>query len=215
MSVVVDLIVIGIIAICIFFGYRKGLIGVLFTILSFIIALIIALILYKPISNAIITNTEIDENIQNTIMEKVLSSKTEENITTEQANNTSQIVVDYINSYTNEVKNVGTEIVAKNLAETTIRIVVLILLLIVTRIILFFFKAVFNIIAKIPIIKQVNKLGGILYGVIKGLFIIYVILAILSLLAPMISDVEIFKAINNSFIAGYMYNNNLILKLIF
>ena len=215
MSVVVDLIVIGIIAICIFFGYRKGLIGVLFTILSFIIALIIALILYKPISNAIITNTEIDENIQNTIMEKVLSSKTEENITTEQANNTSQIVVDYINSYTNEVKNVGTEIVAKNLAETTIRIVVLILLLIVTRIKLFFFKAVFTIIAKIPIIKQVNKLGGILYGVIKGLFIIYVILAILSLLAPMISDVEIFKAINNSFIAGYMYNNNLILKLIF
>lgn len=215
MSVLIDLVVIGIIAICIFLGYKKGLIGVLFTILSFLIALIIAFVLYKPISNAIIANTQIDETIQNAIMEKVLKNKTEENITPEQANNTSQIVIDYINSYTNEIKNTGTEIVAKNLAQTTIGIVVFILLLIISRIILYFFKAIFNIIAKIPIIKQVNKLGGIVYGVIKGLLIIYIILAITSLLAPMLSDLEIFKAVNNSFIAGYMYNNNLILKIIF
>ena len=215
MSVLIDLVVIGIIAICIFLGYKKGLIGVLFTILSFLIALIIAFVLYKPISNAIIANTQIDETIQNAIMEKVLKNKTEENITPEQANNTSQIVIDYINSYTSEIKNTGTEIVAKNLAQTTIGIVVFILLLIVSRIILYFFKAIFNIIAKIPIIKQVNKLGGIVYGVIKGLLIIYIILAITSLLAPMLSDLEIFKAVNNSFIAGYMYNNNLILKIIF
>lgn len=215
MSVLIDLVVIGIIAICIFLGYKKGLIGVLFTILSFLIALIIAFVLYKPISNAIIANTQIDETIQNAIMEKVLKNKTEENITPEQANNTSQIVIDYINSYTSEIKNTGTEIVAKNLAQTTIGIVVFILLLIISRIILYFFKAIFNIIAKIPIIKQVNKLGGIVYGVIKGLLIIYIILAITSLLAPMLSDLEIFKAVNNSFIAGYMYNNNLILKIIF
>ena len=215
MSVLIDLVVIGIIAICIFSGYKKGLIGVLFTILSFQIALIIAFVLYKPISNAIIANTQIDETIQNAIMEKVLKNKTEENITPEQANNTSQIVIDYINSYTNEIKNTGTEIVAKNLAETTIGIVVFILLLIISRIILYFFKAIFNIIAKIPIIKQVNKLGGIVYGVIKGLLIIYIILAITSLLATMLSDLEICKAINNSFITGYMYNNNLILKIIF
>ena len=60
---VIDIIIIAIIAACILAGYRKGLIGVAFHLVSFIIAILVALLLHGPISNFIIQNTQIDDKI--------------------------------------------------------------------------------------------------------------------------------------------------------
>ena len=65
MWIVFDLLVIGIIALCTFIGYKQGLVKAIIKILSFVIAIVIALILYKPVSNIIIKNTSIDDNIKN------------------------------------------------------------------------------------------------------------------------------------------------------
>ena len=67
MIILIDLVVIGIIILSTYLGYKKGLIGVAFKILSFIIAIIITLILYKPVTNIIIQNTTWDEKIEQTI----------------------------------------------------------------------------------------------------------------------------------------------------
>ena len=71
MAIIVDIIIIAIILICIFFGYKKGLVGVAVNILGFIIALLIALILYAPISNFIINHTPIQTTLENAIKETV------------------------------------------------------------------------------------------------------------------------------------------------
>ena len=60
---VIDIIIIAIMASCILVGYRKGLIGVAFHLVSFIIAILVALLLHGPISNFIIQNTQIDDKI--------------------------------------------------------------------------------------------------------------------------------------------------------
>lgn len=70
---ILDLIIIGFILLMTFIGYKKGLINMAFSIVSFFIAIFISLLLYKPISNLIITKTTIDETIQNTIYEKISS----------------------------------------------------------------------------------------------------------------------------------------------
>ena len=54
---IADIIVIGIMALCIFLGYWRGLIHVAVRLLGFVVALIVALILYTPVSNYIIENT--------------------------------------------------------------------------------------------------------------------------------------------------------------
>ena len=71
MAIIIDLIVIAILVLSTFLGYKKGLIGVAFKILSFLIAIVITLILYRPISNYIINNTEIALTIENSISEKL------------------------------------------------------------------------------------------------------------------------------------------------
>ncbi|MFQ8988799.1 MAG: CvpA family protein [Intestinibacter sp.] len=98
---------------------------------------------------------------------------------------------------------------------TIINIGVLIALFLVSRIVLIFIKGLTQLITKLPVIKQFDKLGGIIYGLLEALVIIYVILTILSLVSPLISNSGIIQAIENSFIGSVMYDNNLLLKLIF
>lgn len=67
----VDLAIILVIALCTFLGYKKGLIKVAFKILTFFVALLIAFVLYKPVSNFVINNTPIYDNVKTTIVEKL------------------------------------------------------------------------------------------------------------------------------------------------
>ena len=64
MSVIIDLIIVAVIAICIIIGYVRGLTGCLIKILSFVLSLVIAFILFVPVSNFVIENTQIDENLE-------------------------------------------------------------------------------------------------------------------------------------------------------
>ena len=64
MSIIIDLIVAGFLILNIVIGYKRGLTKSLIKILSFVIAVIIAAIFYKPVSNYVIENTQIDDNIK-------------------------------------------------------------------------------------------------------------------------------------------------------
>lgn len=214
MSIVVDLIILLIIALTIFLGYKKGLIGVAFSICSFLIAILISFLLYTPVSSYIINHTTIDDNIQNVIVEK-LGGKTNEQEYTKEDVASSQVMIDYINDYTNEIKDVGIQSIAYNLTKTIINILSIIAIFVLTKLILFFFRKIADGIANIPIIKQFNKAGGLIYGAVKGVFIIYVILGVVSLISPMITSTGIINVVNESFIGGFMYNDNILLKIIF
>ena len=60
MNYLIDIIVLVIIALFTFIGYKKGLINVAFKLISFVLAIVISLILYKPLSNYIINKTTLD-----------------------------------------------------------------------------------------------------------------------------------------------------------
>ncbi len=219
MQFIIDLIVIGIIFLSTFLGYRKGLIGVAFKIASFIIAIIITLILFKPISNYIINNTEFAQTIENTIVQKLSTAEIENGQIKQENSNLPEVIVNYINvglqDTVNEAKDSIVKIVARNLAETIIDIIVIIGLFIITRLLLLFAKAILEAISEIPIIKQFNKAGGILYGILRGLLLIYLTLAIISLILPMLDKTSILNIINNSILTKILYNNNIILMIFF
>ena len=212
---IIDLVLLGVILLCTFLGYKRGLIGVAFKIVSFFIAILVAVVLSGPVSNWIMNNTTIAQNMENAIIDRLVDEKAEEKeVDKSDINNTSQAVVDYINKQTSEVKNAGIRSAAKDITESAIRVAVIIILYIVTKIILIFFKAIAKALGELPIIKQFNKLGGTIYGILEGLLITYVILAALSLIAPMVKDATVFELINNSIITRFMYNNNIILNIL-
>lgn len=220
MAIFLDLIIIGIIALSTFLGYKQGLIGVAFKIVSFFIAIIITLILYKPVTNLIINNTTWDETIENIIYEKLSTTKVEqgEKITKEETD-LPGIVVNYINdAITNTVgqaqENVAT-VVSKELTQSIIQIIVLVVLFIVTRILLIFAKVILEAVSELPIVKQFNEMGGIIYGILRAAIIIFGILALASFILPMVNQMTILEWINNSILTKFLYNHNVILILFF
>ena len=202
MDYLVDLIILAIIALSTFIGYKKGLIKVAFGLISFILALALSVVLYKPISNFIINYTPIDEYLETAITERLDSS----NITDEETDN-------IVSNYYNNIKNASTPVIANGISKTVINIGCVLLVFIISKIILFFFKFIGDLISKLPLIKQLNNAGGFLYGLLKGFVIIYGLFAIIAILIPIVNMNDLVNMINNSIIGNIMYNNNIILIL--
>ena len=212
MTIVVDLIVIAIIALCIILGYVRGLTGSLIKILSFVLSIVIAFVLFIPISNLVIENTEIDESLEQSIREMVISNEQSEE------SNMPEAITDYIGQRVeqaaDDAKTAVVDSTARDVAETIVKAGTWVVLFIIARILLIFLKFITSLIAKLPVIKQCDKLGGIIYGLVESLIIVYLLLALVSFIAPMF-DNSIIVAIKDSFVGSIFYNNNLLLKIIF
>lgn len=196
-------------------GYRRGLTGSLLKILSFVLAIVIAFILFKPVSNLVINHTKWDDSLKTSI-EQFITEKTS---TPEEKSSLPQVIVDYIDETmaqsVNEAKEVAIENTAQSVTNLIVNAGVWIAVFIIARILLIFIKFITALIAKLPVIKQFDKLGGILYGILEAFVILYVLLAIISFIAPMINNAEFIDALNKSFIGSMLYNNNILLKILF
>ena len=215
MAIIIDIVIVVIIALCLFLGYRRGLTGSLLKILSFVLAIVIAFILFKPVSNLVINHTNWDDSLKTSI-EQFITEKTS---TPEEQSSLPQVIVDYIDETmaksVNEAKEVAIENTAQSVTNLIVNAGVWIAVFIIARILLIFIKFITALIAKLPVIKQFDKLGGILYGILEAFVILYVLLAIISFIAPMINNAEFIDALNKSFIGSMLYNNNILLKILF
>ncbi len=218
MSIIIDLIIVGILGLSIFFGYKKGLTKCVIKILSFVIALVVAFILFKPVSNFVIKNTQIDDTIKEAVM-NIVKEDVQENGKVKEDTNLPDSMVNYINESIEkavvEAKTNVVEVAAENISIMTVNVGVAILLFILVRIALIFVSALSSIITDLPIIKQFDKAGGILYGLLKALVIIFVLFALISLISPMIEQTGIVIAIHKSFIGSLLYDHNILLNILF
>ena len=232
-GIILDIIVVAIIILNIYLCYRKGLVRLAVGLVAVLVSIILALILYKPVSNLVIEHTQIDENIEKTIIKnftvKTSEDGEEENGEVEGNEATSEnneenedkdssfmkymekYVDDAINKTRNEIVIEASEVIAVKV----INVCVIIAIFIIARIALILLTFITDIITSLPIIKQFNEVGGILYGAIKAFLIIYVILAIVFFIINITGNTGMSEAIESTFITKFFYNHNILLNLIF
>lgn len=215
MGILIDGIIILIMALFIYMGYRKGLIKVAISFLAFIISILIALIFYRPIADQIIINTEVDEKISDSIYSSIKDIDFK-NITDEEKeeNGILKIAENYINEALEKSTENTAMYVANSLTRTIVEGITFIGLLIVLRIALLILNLMADVIGNLPIIKQFNKSGGIIYGIVEGIFVINVALAILYILNPLCADGAIQKNIEKSNLGKIVYENNFIINTV-
>ena len=195
-----DLIVILIIALFTFIGYKQGLVKIAIKVLAFFIALFIAVSLYKVVGNLIINNTNFDEKIENKILSKVLPENYEEKV--------SLLPDSLVESGGQTINNL-----AMTVSHKIVYYLTFLLLFILAKIFLQFVTILADLITKLPIIKQFDKLGGLIYGFIKGFLIVMVLFAFVSLLSPIL-DEKYIETIDNSYLSKTLYDHNIIIGLI-
>lgn len=219
-GILVDLVLISIVISNAFWGYRRGLVNVIFQVLAFIVSLLIMFVLYKPVANTIMKNTSLDERLTVAIASNLSGTTLADgNLIDAEQSNISTSVVNLINSFVTEaLHKAETNVVgyvSGQLARMMIYTGTMLALFIISRTLLVIVRFVAELIGNLPIIKMFNKSGGLIFGVIKGFIIAYAILAVLSVISPLISQIGIISAIKDSTFGSAMYNNNILLKLFF
>lgn len=213
MGIILDVIIVAIVVLNIFICYKKGLVKLAVGLIAVLAAIILALILYKPVSNIIIKSTDIDEKIENAIINN-FSADTNGNGEVRYVG-----ILDYLEKYVDDAINkTQNEIVYETAGTMAIKIVntaVLLGIFLIVRIVLQLLTFVSDIITSLPIIKQFNEVGGVLYGIAKAILIIYVILAILFFVIFATENATISNAIADSFITKFLYEHNLLLNILF
>lgn len=213
MGIILDIILVAIIALNVFICYKKGLVKLAVGLIAVLVSVILAVLLYKPVSNIIINNTELDEKIKSAITENFVNE--EETTEETEDNGFMKYIEKYVEDPVNKTKN---EIVIEAsgvIATKLIDIIAMVSIFIVARLVLILLTFVTDMITSFPILKQFNELGGILYGLIKALLIIYVLLAIAFFIVYTTGSTGLADAIANSFITKFFYNNNLLLSILF
>lgn len=219
-GVLVDLVIISIIISNAYWGYRRGLVGVIFKLLVFLLSLLIVFLLYKPVSNTIMQKTQVDEWLSEKIAQSISGTilADGELLTYDETSNVSKGLIEVLNSFVTEALEKSTDnivvYVSTNLAIGMIRIGTMFGLLIVSRFFLLFIRFAAELIANLPFIKLFNKSGGLIYGVLKGFLTVYVILAVFSIASPLIANWGVIDAVQDSTLGKKMYNDNVIINIV-
>jgi uncharacterized membrane protein required for colicin V production len=219
MGIIVDLLIVLLFIACIFGGYKRGLARCLLKILTSVIALVIAVIVHKPLVNFIVENTTIDDNIAYSLERVFVNDDSSDEKLINEDSGIPKPVVEYLNdtvqSSVEEKKNEAISEVSKSAAILIVNIAAIILIYIIAKILLKILTIFTDIVAKLPIIKQCNELGGIIYGILEAFVIILIVLTIISIITPLVGNYAVSDIIMQSYIGKFLYNNNLFLNLIF
>lgn len=240
---IVDVIVILVIAVSVFLGYKKGFVKTVISLVSFFVAIGLALIFYKPFAVILTENTTIDDWIIEHVAlnyeekteenkENVLASENsdidekeqiETNINEEKEDNEQEKlnILDFLpenmlsNSDFEEIKEQTKLEIAYKVSELIMNLLSLIIIYIVVKVTLVIASYVLNGIMRIPVLKQLNEILGMIIGAVLGFIQIYVAFAVLIFISSITDISVVIDTIKLSAFASVLFENNLIINLLF
>lgn len=213
MGIILDIIIVAIIALNVYLCYRKGLVNLAVGLIAVVAAIILSIMLYKPVTNLIMEKTQFDESIENAIIEN-FSVDAPEGAQVRYTGILSYLETEVGNAI-NQTQNEVVYETAGAMAEKVINLIVFIGIFTAVRVVLFVLTFVADAITSLPILKQLDDAGGILYGLVKALLIIYAVLAIVNLVVTFTASTAISDAISSSYITKFFYDNNILLNIFF
>ena len=219
------ILVIGIIGVFGWLGLKKGLIKMVFSLASTIIALLVAM-LFSPVvadmmkgNEAIVSffdekiesivdfsQEEAEEETENkqesliaslplpeTFKESLLENNTAENYVSMQAENFKQYV-------------------CRQITNVIINAIAFVITLIIAIIALAILCKTLDLLAKLPVLRQINSVAGLAAGIAEGLLIVWVLFAVLTMFAGSAFGKDALAMIAENPLLDFLYKNNLISK---
>jgi len=105
------------------------------------------------------------------------------------------------------------EFLGNTAVDVIIKIAALVLAFVLCKLILMVVGKLLEVIAKVPVIKQFNKLGGLIAGFLQGVLFCYIIFALLIIFTPLQNE-QIQQSIDSSSISKTMYYDNWLFRMV-
>ena len=192
MGIIIDIILLAILSLSAFLGYKKGLVKLATKLIAGIIAIILTLIIYKPVANLVIEHTSIENKIEEAIIENTNEFINKDN------NNNSMI---------NHVEKEIMPGEAKKIAQGAVYVVTALILFLAVKIILSIVISFMDSVANLPILKQFNEAGGVIYGVLRGIIIVGICILLMGVITKVNPENKINEVIEDTYITKVIYKN--------
>ena len=209
----------------VFTSHKRGFIKTLFDTATIVIAVLLTTVCAPFIAEQISSNKDIydavskqvdmfvkenkyvsdDEEQEQFIDEMVLPGGIKEYL---KKNNTVKV-------YEEQGLESFNEYIVYGLTSIVISILSYIVIFVVIRLGLLIFTSVVDLISKLPIIEEFDGMGGVLIGAVKGLIEIWILLLVITLVANTKIGVSAMECINDNFLLEMLYNNNILLQIIY
>lgn len=202
-------------------GYQKGLIRTVVSMVSLILVLVLAGILNPHISGFICDNTQADEKLEAKCREFlendiIKGTETSDAVVREDIIGNLPLPKSVQNrlwqSIDEKAASAFTDYLSENLAKLIINGITFLFSAILAIVVLKLVLCVVDLITELPVISLANRMGGLLLGVVRGVFWIWLLFLAVALFNSAGWAQFLAEAIQNDIVLTFLYNNNLLWK---
>lgn len=216
-------VVIGIFVALGWLGMKKGLVKMVFSLASTIVALLVSM-LFSPIVAGVMKNNEsivsfFDEKIK-TIIDFAPEEAEEEDESSQKSlvealplpKSIKETILENNNEANYLALNVGSfeEYVCRQITNVIINAIAFVFTLIIAIIVLFILCNALNVLAKLPILRQINEAAGAVAGVAEGVLLVWILFVILTMFATSSFGSSSLALIAENPVLDFLYKNNLV-----
>lgn len=179
-----DIVLLVLLALFAFYGWRSGFLKMGFGLLSFVIAIVLGKVLY-PYCSSFLRGTPVYQSL------------------IEMAQNHTPSKGDLFGLAGD---------VSTYLAEMALNVIAFLLVVIVVKLLMAVIAKVLKLFASLPVIGLVNRLAGLAFGILEGLLVASVILAAIYVVAPLRDHPVIGREIEKSVVVRKWYLDNPLIR---
>ncbi|MBQ8636801.1 MAG: CvpA family protein [Clostridia bacterium] len=231
MNYIFDLVLIGIITASVLVAKRRGFLKSSYTVLSLIISAVLIVTLQQPFTDYL-SSSALGQTVRDKVQLQVMGTAEKQmtDINAEEDEETAvkvgemmglpSFLMDFLDEKLEKqaeavetMKNDALAVLTDTVTEVILKIASIILLFLAVRLGVFLLLRLLDIIFKLPLLSGVNSFLGMIVGALNGLLIVYIICALLTLLAPTESLSTLSEIVDETLIVKYFYDNNLLIEM--
>lgn len=220
-------VVIGIIVMLGLIGYRKGLVKMVFSLTSTIIAILLAAFLSPVVAQIIKSNDKIVDFLDEKV--SILVDFSAEDSKETKASKQEDLIesLPLPESIKQSLAEDNTEeeyeamqvedfegYVCRRITNVIINAISFIIVLIIAIVALWFVCSTLNILAKLPLLRQLNTTAGLGVGLAEGVLLVWILFAVLTMFVGTKFGREAMELIGENRFLDFLYKNNLVSKFI-
>ena len=212
--------VIAVLALSTIVGMYRGIIKMIFSVVSLVGTLIAVFMLLPFVTGAIKDNTKIYDGIQAIVEENIItdSIKSDEEII--DSLNFPEVIKDMLkeNNTVTKYAQLGVssikEYMINYISDLIFNVITFVISFLIVFILLRVIFGFISVLAKLPVLRQINKAAGAAAGFVIGLFAIWIMFAVLTVFGSSALSKEVFAAVNDNVFLTFIYDKNFIMKYV-
>lgn len=189
-------------------GFRQGFVHTFIHTAGWLLSIVLAFAWYAKVENFMRNKTNFYDTVYNKVAERVAEEGSSAGVSF--TKDMPVILQEFIDS----IKNSVADAIAMGVSDFLFKVICFLLLVVAIRLVFMLFSSLFSKKNNEGFLGFIDGVFGLLAGAIKGLLIIFLLLALLVPVIGLSSGDSLAATLESSRIAGILYDNNYLLLML-